>query len=163
MNPFLSTDDGYSQTAFISGMADVRRDGETVRERQFPDLRIYFRPATVADRSAYEDRLRSLPDKNRGVRTDDLLMTEVVKRLKAWDFLDSDGKVMQELPTTSGKTMPVPEPSEDWLKRLKSDLLWVKLTAVIFFGSSSGDTDPFEEGDKDKKTPSESVKEHQGN
>ena len=90
VSAFISDDDGYSEEAYIDAI-----------ERMHPAVRFKYRPIRVLDRVQIVGELRDLNAKGKAQNAESLIAQEIANRIFSWDFLDSNGSVIdgvQSLP-----------------------------------------------------------------
>lgn len=95
-------------------------------------VRISFKPTSIVDRTAVIDQMTRVPDGQRS-KADKLYAQALSERLVGWEFLDSDGKAIPNLPgPTFGNIM-----------QLKPEL-FARIGLIAFYGNDGGDPDPFD-------------------
>lgn len=114
-------EDGYDETVFIKGIENLH-----------PHVRVTYRPLPITERTALSDALAK--SVNRGVaREEDKVAAKVLsERIVSLEILNDDGSLVQRLTGISAEQ----------LLKLRS-ALWLKMTAMLLWGSIPFDHDPF--------------------
>lgn len=114
-------EDGYDETAFIKGVENLH-----------PHVRITHRPLPVTERTSLSDQIAKAV--NRGItREEDKLVAKVLSdRISLLEILNDDGTI----------AVSIPKPSADQLVKMRP-ALWLKVTAVLLWGTMPYDHDPF--------------------
>lgn len=138
VSAFISNDDGYTEVCYLDSL-----------DRMYPAVRFNYRPIRVLDRIQIVDELRELNRKARSQNAESLIANEIASRVTSWEFLNSDGSVIEGSP----------EPTKSAVLRLKPSL-FVRFADVVIYGSDGGDMDPAEDPDcvKDGLSTEDSAK-----
>ncbi len=120
VSPFAKNEDGYTETRYIEA-----------RRGLHPSMRVTFRPTPVLDKASTLDTVRRNIADGRSAKADALIAEAMASRLVGWEFLDDDGKPVDGMP----------KPGKNELLSLKPEL-FVKVSAIVFYGDSGGDVDP---------------------
>ena len=137
VSAFISDDDGYSEEAYIDAI-----------ERMHPAVRFKYRPIRVLDRVQIVGELRDLNAKGKAQNAESLIAQEIANRIFSWDFLDSNGSVIDG----------APEPTKKSVLRIKPQL-FVRLADIVIYGNDAGDLDPALDPDlPSRESPEDSAK-----
>ena len=88
MKNLRPADDGYTKPGYIAA-----------KEGFWNALRFTYRPATHAERTAYEDGIRD----SKGAAASRVVCTAIAKHLTSWDETDKDGKMVPITAETIGR------------------------------------------------------------
>jgi len=95
-------------------------------------VRINFKPTSIIDRTAIIDQMTRVPDGQRS-KADKLYAQALSDCLVSWEFLDSDGHVIPDMP----------KPTLGDIMSLKPEL-FARIGLIAFYGNDGGDPDPFD-------------------
>lgn len=95
-------------------------------------VRISFKPTSIVDRTAIIDQMTRVPDGQRS-KADKLYAQALSDCLVSWEFLDSDGQAIPDMP----------KPTLGNIMSLKPEL-FARIGLIAFYGNDGGDPDPFD-------------------
>lgn len=95
-------------------------------------VRISFKPTSIVDRTAVIDQMTRVPDGQRS-KADKLYAQALSDCLVSWEFLDSDGQAIPDMP----------KPTLGNIMQLKPEL-FARIGLIAFYGNDGGDPDPFD-------------------
>lgn len=140
VSAFIS-DDGYSETCFLLG-----------RRGMYPHVRFVYRPIPIVDRTAALEELDKIAARPAGNAVDAFIAEKMASRMESWELLGDDGKQEVPAPAITGSILLRAKPA-----------LFLRMAAVIFYGSMGGDDDPFEGTTASKLTSAAQLESDQKN